>query len=212
MNEMLEKIKQTVVDGGHAEIEELVQTVIDSGEDLNVIINDALIGAMDVVGKKFATGEIFVPEMLVSAVTMKKGLEIIKPLLTSDELTEDKATVLLCTVKGDMHDIGKNLVSMMMEGAGFKVIDLGVDISVEDLVNKVKEEKADVLGLSALLTTTLPEMKRVIDTLEEQGLRDKIKIIVGGAPVDKTFADSIGADGYGEDAVDAVALVKSLVA
>ena len=210
MSELLEKIKNVVVNGGHTEIEELVQTGINDGQDLNTIINDGLIAAMDVVGKRFSTGEIFVPEMLVSAVTMKKGLEIIKPLLKGDTV-ENKATVMICTVKGDMHDIGKNLVSMMMEGAGFKVIGLGVDISVEDLINKIKEENVDFLGLSALLTTTLPEMKRVIDSLEEQNLRDKIKIIVGGAPVDKTFADSIGADGYGEDAVAAVELVKRLV-
>ena len=210
MSEILKNIKMAVVDGGHAEIEGLVKTAVADGEDLNVIINDALISAMDVVGKKFADNEIFVPEMLVSAVTMKKGLDMIKPLLKTGDM-EDKATVLIGTVKGDMHDIGKNLVSMMMEGAGFRVVDLGVDLNVDEVVNKVKEEKADVLGLSALLTTTMPEMKRVIDSLTEQGLRDQVKVIVGGAPVDEKFANSIGADGYGKDAADAVQLVRRLV-
>ena len=211
MGELLKEIKNIVVDGRHAEIEENIQVAIDEGLDLNQIINDALIGAMDIVGKNFADNIIFVPEMLVSAMTMKKGLDIIKPLLKGEE-SGVKAKILLGTVKGDMHDIGKNLVAMMMEGAGFEVIDMGVDLSVEDVVGRVKTEKPDILGLSALLTTTLPGMKRVIDTLKEQGLRDTVKVIIGGAPVDKKFADSIGADGYGKDAAQAVELARKLVA
>lgn len=210
MSEILENLKEMVVDGKHKEIEAQVQGAIDSDIDLNRIINDALISAMDIIGKRFADGEIYVPEMLVSAMTMKLGLEKIKPLLTEDEI-ETKGTILMCTVKGDLHDIGKNLVTMMLEGAGFKVIDLGVDVKIDKLLRTVKEEKADILGLSALLTTTMPEMHRVIEALEVEGLRDNVKVIVGGAPIDKKFADKIGADGYAKDAAEAVQLARELV-
>ncbi len=210
VSEMLENLKEMVVDGKHKEIEAQVQSAIDSGIDLNRIINDALISAMDIIGKRFADGEIYVPEMLVSALTMKLGLEKIKPLLTEEEI-ETKGTILMCTVKGDLHDIGKNLVTMMLEGAGFKVIDLGVDVKIDTLLQTVKEKKADILGLSALLTTTMPEMHRVIEALEVEGLRDNVKVIVGGAPIDKKFADKIGADGYAKDAAEAVQLARELV-
>ncbi len=210
MSEILEILKEMVVDGKHKEIEARVQSAIDSGIDLNRIINDALISAMDIIGKRFADGEIYVPEMLVSAMTMKLGLEKIKPLLTEEEI-ETKGTILMCTVKGDLHDIGKNLVTMMLEGAGFKVIDLGVDVKIDTLIRTVKEKKADILGLSALLTTTMPEMHRVIEALEVEGLRDNVKVIVGGAPIDKKFADKIGADGYAKDAAEAVQLARELV-
>lgn len=210
MSEILEILKEMVVDGKHKEIEGQVQSAIDSGIDLNRIINDALISAMDIIGKRFADGEIYVPEMLVSAMTMKLGLEKIKPLLTEEEI-ETKGTILMCTVKGDLHDIGKNLVTMMLEGAGFKVIDLGVDVKIDTLLQTVKEKKADILGLSALLTTTMPEMHRVIEALEVEGLRDNVKVIVGGAPIDKKFADKIGADGYAKDAAEAVQLARELV-
>jgi len=210
VSEILENLKEMVVDGNHKGIEEQVQSAIDSGIDLNRIINDALSSAMDIIGKRFADGDIYVPEMLVSAMTMKLGLEKIKPLLTEDE-SETKGTILMCTVKGDLHDIGKNLVTMMLEGAGFKVIDLGVDVKIDKLLRTVKEEKADILGLSALLTTTMPEMHRVIEALEVEGLRDNVKVIVGGAPIDKKFADKIGADGYAKDAAEAVQLARELV-
>jgi corrinoid protein of di/trimethylamine methyltransferase len=200
-----------VVDGKFKDIEEAVQQAIDAGTDLNLLINDALILAMDIVGKKFADGVIYVPEMLVSATTMKRGLDIIKPLLESGE-TEHRGTVVMATVKGDLHDIGKNLVTMMMEGAGFKVIDLGVDVKIENLLETLKGEKAEILGLSALLTTTMPEMQNVIEALQEAGLRNQIKVIVGGAPIDQAFADTIGADGFGKDAVEAVQLCRDLMA
>ncbi|MDX1709151.1 MAG: cobalamin-dependent protein, partial [Desulfobacterales bacterium] len=154
--------------------------------------------------------EIFVPEMLVSAVAMKKGLDIIKPLLKEDE-EKAKGTVILCTVKGDQHDIGKNLVAMMLEGAGLEVIDLGVDVTVEMVVDKVREIQPQVLGLSALLTTTMPEMENVINLLQESGLRDKVKVMIGGAPVDAEFAGKIGADAYGEDAAEAVTLARNFI-
>jgi corrinoid protein of di/trimethylamine methyltransferase len=183
---------------------------VDSGTDLNRLINDALISAMDIVGKRFADGEIYVPEMLVSAKTMKQGLDIIKPLLKSGE-AENRGTIVMGTVKGDLHDIGKNLVIMMMEGAGFRIIDLGVDVKIEDLIDTVKKEQVDVLGLSALLTTTMPEMQNVIEALVEAGLRNQVKVIVGGAPIDQGFADKIGADGFGADAVEAVQLARELI-
>jgi 5-methyltetrahydrofolate--homocysteine methyltransferase len=206
----LDEIRDAVIGGKHKDIEGLVKAAIENSAKLNELIDNAMIAAMDVVGKKFAEGTIFVPEMLVSAVTMKKGLDIIKPLL-KDEETKSKGTIIMSTVKGDIHDIGKNLVIMMLEGAGFHVIDLGVDLTVETLIQKVEEINPDVLGLSALLTTTMPEMKNVIGTLESKGLRSSIKVMVGGAPVDATFAEKIGADGYGKDAAEAVNLARRFV-
>jgi 5-methyltetrahydrofolate--homocysteine methyltransferase len=210
MTEMLETILGMVVDGKYNDIEGEVQRAVDAGTDLSLLINDALISAMDIVGKNFADGTIYVPEMLVAATTMKRGLDIIKPLLQSGEI-QNRGTIVMGTVKGDLHDIGKNLVTMMMEGAGFKIIDLGVDVKIENLLETLKKEKADILGLSALLTTTMPEMQNVINVMEEAGLRDQVKVIVGGAPIDQAFADTIGADGFGKDAVEAVQLCRDLV-
>ncbi|MGD2125524.1 MAG: corrinoid protein [Desulfobacteraceae bacterium] len=206
----LEAIKKAVIKGKHGEIEGLVKTLIDDKADLHEIINAGMIAAMDEVGRMFAEGEIFVPEMLVSSFTMKKGLDLIKPFL-KDEETESKGTVIMCTVKGDIHDIGKNLVCMMLEGAGFRVIDLGVDLTVEKVIQKVQEMEPEILGMSALLTTTMLEMKNVIDTLESKGVRDSVKVMVGGAPVDAAFAKEIKADGYGKDAVEAVQLARGFV-
>lgn len=211
MENRLEEIKTLVVEGKHQQIEEQVKKAVDAGVDLNSLINDGLIAAMDIVGKRFSASEIFVPEMLVSAMTMKKGLEIVKPLLASGG-DNSKGTVLIGTVKGDLHDIGKNLVSMMLEGAGYRIVDMGVDVKVEDVIATILKEKAEVLGLSALLTTTLPGMGQVIEALKEAGLRDKIKVMVGGAPVDQAFADKIGADGYAADAAEAVELTRRLMA
>jgi 5-methyltetrahydrofolate--homocysteine methyltransferase len=210
MNDRLQDIMTAVVMGGHAEIEDKVGRAVEAGEDLNRIIQDALIPAMDIVGQRFSAREIFVPEMLVSALTMKKGLEIIKPRLEGEK-SRGRGTILMGTVKGDLHDIGKNLVIMMLEGAGFNVVDMGVDLSVEKVVEKVDEIRPHILGLSALLTTTLPEMKKVIEVLEQKGLRKKVKVLVGGAPVDAAFAREIGADGYGKDAVEAVRLARGFV-
>ena len=210
MSETLERISQTIVNGKHKEIEGLVQAAVEEKIDLNRIINEALIGGMDVIGKKFAGGEIFVPEMLVSALTMQKGLAVIKPLLKGEN-AKSRGTVLMGTVKGDLHDIGKKLVVMMLEGAGFEVVDLGVDLSAEKFVDKVAEVQPDVLGLSSLLTTSMPEMRKVIALMQERGLRDRVKVMVGGAPVDANFAQKIGADGYGKDAFEAVQLARKLV-
>jgi 5-methyltetrahydrofolate--homocysteine methyltransferase len=210
MDESVQKIKESIIEGRHREIESLVREICKTGIALDTVIQEGLIAAMDVVGQKFGAGEIFVPEMLVSAMTMKLGLNIVKPLLTG-KAGAPKGAVLIGTVKGDLHDIGKNIVVMMLEGAGFRVIDLGVDIDVEKVVAKVAEIRPQVLGLSALLTTTMPEMKRVIEELRVRGLRDRVKIMVGGAPVDAAFAEKIGADGFGRDAVQAVALARSFV-
>jgi 5-methyltetrahydrofolate--homocysteine methyltransferase len=207
MADHLNTIKDAVIGGKHGEIKALVQQALDAGTDPATLLNDALIAAMDVVGKDFGEGKIFVPEMLVSAMTMKSGLEVVKPRLAGGE-SQSRGTVIMATVKGDLHDIGKNLVSMMLEGAGFKVLDLGVDLSVEKLVDQVKSVGPDVLGLSALLTTTMPEMQKVIAELKNQGLRDKVKVLVGGAPVDRAFAEKIGADGYGSNAAEAVELAR----
>ncbi len=212
MSNDLGQIKDVIIGGKHKEIEDLVKAAIKKEDvSLDSIINDAMIAAMDIVGQKFADSEIFVPEMLVSAMTMKKGLNIIKPLLQGDA-SESKGTIIICTVKGDMHDIGKNLVTMMLEGAGFNVVDLGVDLSVEKVIEQVEQVKPEILGLSALLTTTMPEMKKVLEALEEKGLRNNVKVIIGGAPVDAAFAQKIGADGYGDDATEAVRQARRLIA
>jgi len=210
MNRDLEHIKSTVVNGRHNEIEGLVKEAIQSGTDLNVIIDDALTAAMEVVGERFEDGEIFIPEMLVAAITMKKGLGIIKPFLNVAD-ARSKGKILIGTVKGDLHDVGKNLVIMMLEADGFDVIDLGVDVSRENFVQKAKEMKPDIIGLSALLSTTMPEMKKVLQALEENNLRNSLKVIVGGAPIDAKFAKEIGADGYGDNAAEAVHIARNVI-
>lgn len=210
MRDQLQRIKDAVITRQKKEIQGLVKTAIDEGLDVNTIIESGLIAAMDVVGEQFADSDIFVPEMLVSALTMKLGLNTVKPFLKGGE-TKSKGTVVMATVKGDLHDIGKNFVIMMLEGAGFQVTDLGVDLSVEKLMSEIETVKPDILGLSALLTTTLSQMEEVIRALETNGLRNKVKVMVGGAPVRKSFAERIGADGYGTDATEAVKLARELV-
>ncbi len=174
------------------------------------ILNSGLIAAMDEVGSLFEKGEFFVPEMLVAARAMKSGLEILKPKLAEAKV-EAKGTVVIGTVKGDLHDIGKNLVAIMLEGAGFKILDLGVDTPPERFVTAVQEENVDILALSALLTTTMTVMEETVAALEGAGLRDKVKVIVGGAPVTQNYADSIGVDGFAPDASAAVTVAKSLL-
>jgi 5-methyltetrahydrofolate--homocysteine methyltransferase len=184
------------------------QAEVDAGTDIQSILNDGLIAAMDEVGEKFSAGELFVPEMLMAAQAMKGGLEMLKPLLASGQ-SSSKGTVVIGTVKGDLHDIGKNLVSMMMEGAGFDVVDMGVDVDSEAFVKAAAENGADVIALSALLTTTMPSMETTVKAVKEAGM--SVKTIIGGAPVTQAFADQIGADGYSADAPGAVKLVKQLV-
>lgn len=187
---------------------ENVTKEISNKTDVDDILNKSLIGAMDVVGEKFSCGDIFVPEMLQAAKAMQAGLEVLKPHLASDAAGQ-KGTVVIGTVKGDLHDIGKNLVSMMVEGAGFNVVDLGVDVDIEKFIAETQIHNADVLCLSALLTTTMPVMEKTVKAVKEAGL--KTKTIVGGAPVTATFADQIGSDGFSKDAPGAVALIRKLI-
>ncbi|MBW2427643.1 MAG: corrinoid protein [Deltaproteobacteria bacterium] len=211
MEELIAQIKDAVIAGKHKDIEGMTEKSLQVGLRVDDLINNAFIAAMDVVGQRFGEGEIFVPEMLVSAMTMKKGLEIIKPLLQKSG-NQSKGKVILCTVKGDLHDIGKNLVAMMLEGAGFEVIDLGVDATVESVLQKINEIQPDILGLSALLTTTMPQMQKVIEELITKGIRDRIKVMIGGAPLSNEFAKDIGADAFGRDAAEAVAIARNLIA
>lgn len=210
MSDTLQQIKDAVITRKRTEIQGLVTRAIEEGIEPKSIIDHGLISAMDVIGKQFSDSDIFVPEMLVSALTMKLGLDSVKPLLKSED-SEPKGTIILGTVKGDIHDIGKNIVKMMLEGSGFEVVDLGVDLTVEKLVEQIDTIRPDILGLSALLTTTMPEMKNTIQELQAKGLREKIKIMVGGAPVSNSFAEEIGADGYGADAAEAVVLARKLI-
>ena len=210
MRNLLAEIKTAIIERQHGAIEDLTKTALAEQIPAEDIINEGLIAAMDVVGSQFSAGEIFVPEMLVSAMAMKKGLEIIKPQLT-EHGGESRGKVVLCTVKGDLHDIGKNLVAMMLEGAGLKVYDLGVDVNADQVVAKVAEIQPQVLGMSALLTTTMAEMQNVIERLDEKGLRTRVKVMLGGAPVSAAFAEKAGADGYGKDAAEAVAVARRLI-
>lgn len=210
MNDSLQTIYQAVLNGDMAAAQESVQAAVDTGIASGEILNSALIPAMSEVGRLFEVGEYFVPEMLIAARAMKAGLEIIKPLLV-DSGVEPVGTVAIGTVMGDLHDIGKNLVAMMLEGAGFKIVDLGTDVAAEKFIATAKEG-ANIIGISALLTTTMPSMKTIIEAIEGAGVRDQVKIIIGGAPVTEEYANQIGADGYASDANQAATLAKKLIA
>jgi len=206
----LSKISQAVIEGKLDEIEELTEDALDAGLDAQEVLDGGLMVGMDYVGVEFKAGNMFVPEVLRSAKTMQISMEILKPLLVESGAPR-AGRVLLGTVKGDLHDIGKNLVGMMCEGAGFEVRDLGKDIEPEVFVSAIKEFEPEVLGMSALLTTTMRAMGHTLKALEEAGLRDKVKVMIGGAPVTQTFADQIGADGYASNAASAADLAKKLV-
>jgi 5-methyltetrahydrofolate--homocysteine methyltransferase len=205
---MFEEIKQSVITGDEAQAAKLTQQLLDKGTDPQKVLKEGLVPGMDVVGARFKAYDMWLPEVIMSAKAMKAATALLKPYLEKSGGAMKLGKIVIATVEGDVHDIGKNLVSMMLEGAGFKTIDLGVDLSVEKLLDKVKEIKPQVLGLSALLTTSMPEMKRVIEELEVQGIRRSLKVMVGGAPVDRTFAEKIGADGYGANAAEAVELAR----
>jgi 5-methyltetrahydrofolate--homocysteine methyltransferase len=207
---VLEEIIQGVINGDKGKVVELTQKGLSEGLDPLVLINQGLVAGMDIVGPRFKCGEMFIPEVLQSAAAMHAGMDVLKSRLKGKEV-ESRGTVVLGTVEGDRHDIGKNLVGMMLEAGGFKVINLGVDILAEDFVDKAVEQKAQLIGLSALLTTTMPAMKEVIEILKEEGKRDKFKVIVGGAPVTQKFANDIAADGYAPDAASAVELCRKLL-
>jgi 5-methyltetrahydrofolate--homocysteine methyltransferase len=189
---------------------ELVNAAITAGEPANKILNNGLIAGMDIVGEKMESGDMFIPEVLMAAQAMAGCVEILKPLLGEGEGAAG-ASVIIGTVKGDLHDIGKNLVAMMMESAGLEVHNLGVDISPENFVEEIKNKNAQIVCLSALLTTTMPAMKQTVDAIVEAGLRDQVKILVGGAPVTQAFADQIGADGFAADAGSASKMAKAFV-
>lgn len=203
------EIKETLVNLDQQRLLQLVNDALAEGTTASDILNNGLIAGMDIVGEKMENGDMFIPEVLMAARTMSKGVEILKPLL-GDEDSATKGNVIIGTVKGDLHDIGKNLVAMMAESAGLTVHNLGVDIAPEEFVRQIKEKNANVLCLSALLTTTMPMMKQTIDAVVESGLRDQVKIMVGGAPVTQAFADDIGADAFAPDAGSAAKSAKAL--
>jgi len=210
MSDVLEKISRAIIEGDDDTIAGLTKAALDEGLNAKEILDGGLMPGMDHMGVEFKAGRMFVPEVLLSARTMKASMAVLEPLLAADESIA-VGKVVMGTVEGDLHDIGKNLVGMMMEGAGFKVVDLGVDVSPEALVEAVKKEKPDVVGMSALLTTTMRNMGRTIDALKEAGLRDQVKVMVGGAPVTGDFAKQIGADGTASSAPAAVDLAKELL-
>ena len=211
MDQKLKDMSEALIKGQAPLVKELVQICLSNGVAPQEILSEGLIAGMNVIGKRFKKDEIFLPEVMIAARAMHAGLDILDPVLSESNI-EPRGKIVLGTVRGDLHDVGKNLVSMMFRGAGFKVIDLGIDVPDENFVDAVQENRPDILGLSALLTTTMPEMQKVIEALEEAGLKDQVKVIVGGAPIDQAFADTIGADGFGKDAVEAVQLARDLMA
>ncbi|HHT90652.1 MAG: corrinoid protein [Bacillota bacterium] len=210
MEMVLQDINQALQRGDVNGVKQGIQEALDSDMKPRVILNEGLLSAMETIGVKFKNNEVFVPEVLIAARAMNAGMELLKPKLVETGV-EPVGTAVLGTVKGDLHDIGKNLVRMMLEGAGLTVYDLGVDVSAEQFVAAIQEHDPHIVGLSALLTTTMGEMKSVIQAIEEAGLRDKVKIMVGGAPVTSKFAVDIGADVYAKDAAEASTEAKKLV-
>ena len=206
---VLEELSQALINGSAPKVKELAQQAIDEGMAPGKVLSEGLIVGMNEVGRRFKNNEFYVPEVLIAARAMHAGMGVLKPLLSEAE-TASAGTVLVGTVKGDLHDIGKNLVSMMLEGAGFNVVDMGVDVSPEKFLEMVRDKKPQVVGLSALLTTTMPAMKTTIEALKEAGVRDSVKVMIGGAPVTQRYADEIGADGYSPDAASAVDLARRL--
>ena len=207
---VLIEISELVQKGKAKDVQVLVANALEEGISAKEILNDALIAGMMIVGEKFKAGEVYVPEVLISARAMNQGVNILKPYLTKEGV-ESVGKAVICTVKGDLHDIGKNLVKMMLEGVGIECIDLGVDASEEKVVEAVKESGAQIVCLSSLLTTTMDYQKDIIDALKDAGLRDKVKVMVGGAPLDAKFAEGIGADAYTKDAAEAAEVALSFL-
>lgn len=211
MMDILQQMASNLYNGDQETVAELVQQALDQGTAPGDILSGGLIAGMDEVGKDFKAGELFVPEVLIAARAMHAGMNILRPLLAESGVPS-AGKFLIGTVKGDLHDIGKNLVKMMMEGAGFETIDLGTDVDAADFVAAVQEHQPNLVGMSALLTTTMVNMRSTLEALEEAGVRDSVKIMIGGAPVTNAFAQEIGADGYAPDAASAVDLARGLVA
>jgi len=210
MSEILQQISQAIIEGNVDDIAGLAQSALDGGLEAQAVLDQGLMAGMDFVGKEFKAGAMFVPEVLRSAKAMQNAMDILKPRLAASGV-KMTGRVLLGTVKGDLHDIGKNLVGMMCEGAGFEVTDLGKDLSPDAFVAAVKKYEPDIIGMSALLTTTMRVMEQVIKALKEAGLRDKVKVMVGGAPVTQAFANQIGADGYASNAAAAADVARRFV-
>lgn len=203
-----ESVSQSVISGKEAQVKEQVQELINAGLSPMDIINSGLVAGMNVVGVRFKAGEMFVPEVLMSAKAMSGGIALVKPLMTDTDMPS-AGTVIIGTVKGDLHDIGKNLVAMLLESGGFTVVNIGIDIEPEKFVAAAKEHNANIVAMSALLTTTMPKMKDTIELIKEEGI--KVKCIIGGAPVSQEYANAIGADGFAPDAASAVDLCKQLL-
>jgi len=211
MSDILSDISTLVIEGNFEDMPDKTNAAVEEGLSAEEVLNNGLMPGMDHVGVEFKAGNMFVPEVLRSAKAMQAAMSIIRPMLVETG-TETKGTILLGTVAGDLHDIGKNLVGMMCEGAGFEIIDLGKDVEPETFVEAVKEHKPKILGMSALLTTTMRAMERTIKALDEAGVRDTVKIMIGGAPVTQSFADDIGADGYAPNAASASDMAKQFAA
>ena len=209
--ELVEQIQDDLYDGLAEEVAEGTQILLDRGWEATRVLEEALVAGMTVVGVDFRDGVLFVPEVLMAANAMKAGMTLLKPIL-ADTGAKPIGKMVIGTVKGDIHDIGKNLVGMMMEGAGFEVIDLGINVEADTYMDAINEHQPDILGMSALLTTTMPYMKVVIDTMKERGIRDDTIVLVGGAPLNEEFGEAIGADAYCRDAATAVETAKELIA
>jgi len=207
---MLGKIKDALFKGNKAEVAKLTRQALDEGMDIRTILQQGLIASMEIIGKKFKNNEIFIPEVLIAAKAMHAGVEVLEPHFVKHGI-KPVGKVVIGTVKGDLHDIGKNIVSMMLKGSCFDIQDLGIDVPVEKFVDSVKSGNVDIVAMSSLLTTSMGAMRETIKSLKDSGLRDKVKIMVGGAPVTQEFADSIGADGYAKDAATAVDKAKELL-
>jgi len=210
MHPILQSIFEAILEGDADQVQTNIQAALQAGIEPNLVLNEGMIAAMREVGARFEAGDFYVPEMLISARAMQGGMALLKPHLQQGDV-KSSGKVVIGTVKGDLHDIGKNLVALMLEGAGFEIKDLGTDVAAEDFIAALKAEKADILALSALLTTTMPSMKQTIEMVKAAGLRDQVKIIVGGAPVTEEYARLVGADGYSPDASRAVGLAESLM-
>jgi 5-methyltetrahydrofolate--homocysteine methyltransferase len=211
MSKLLEQMQQDLYEGDLDAVVAATKEGLDQGMSAKEILDNGLIAGMDVVGRDFKAGDLFIPEVLIAARAMHGGLEVLRPLLAAAGAAS-LGKMVIGTVQGDLHDIGKNLVSMMMQGAGFEIVDLGTDVTPDQFVDAVQAEAPDLVGMSALLTTTMPAMKSTVEALTEAGLRDQVKVIVGGAPVTDGFAQQIGADGYAPDAAAAVDAARDLIA
>jgi 5-methyltetrahydrofolate--homocysteine methyltransferase len=210
MSEMLIEIKNAIVGGQNGIIQEKIAAALQQGLGPEAILNDGMVGAMAEVGRRFERGEAFVPEMMLAARAMQSGLAVLRPSLVKANV-KSTGKVAIATVKGDLHDIGKNLVGMMLEGAGFEILDLGTDVPPEKVLAAVRESSPDIVALSALLSTTMSNMRIIIEALKSAGLRERVKVMVGGAPVTEAYAQQVGADGYSPNAARAVSVAKSLV-